>query len=73
MLSLTGYFLHMKIGFQLALTGPSSAFLTNKPCKMDDAASNIRQTIAALSPITSGFSLESMIAKTAGATVVASS
>jgi hypothetical protein len=39
---------------------------------MDDAASNIRQTIAALSPITSGFSLESMIAKTAGATVVAS-
>jgi hypothetical protein len=39
---------------------------------MDDAALNIRQTIAALSPIISGFFLESMIAKTAGATVVAS-
>jgi len=72
MLSLTGYFLHMKIGSQLAFAGPSSGPPTNKPCKMDDAASNIRQTIAALSPITSGFSLESMIAKTAGATVVAS-
>jgi len=72
MLWLTGYFLHMKFGSQLALSGPSSGPPTNKTCKMDDAASNIRQTIAALSPSISGFSLESMIAKTAGATVVAS-
>jgi len=72
MLSLTGYFLHMKFGSQLALKGPSSGPPTNQPCKMDDAALNIRQTIAALSPITSGFFLESMNAKTAGATVVAS-
>jgi len=57
-LSLTGYFLHMKTEIELY--------------KMDDAAFSIRHYVAALLPSNSGFFDESMNAKLAGATIVAS-
>jgi len=57
-LSLTGYFLHMKTEIELY--------------KMDDAAFSIRHYVAALLPTNSGFFDESMNAKLAGATIVAS-
>jgi len=44
----------------------------NEHFKMDDAARTIRQYVAALLRKLSGFYLESLIAKLAGATVVAS-
>jgi len=44
----------------------------NEQWEMDDAAPTIRQYVAALLPIFSGFFLESMVAKLAGATIVAS-
>jgi hypothetical protein len=57
-LSLTGYFLHIKTEIELY--------------KMDDAAFSIRHYVAALLPTNSGFFDESMNAKLAGATIVAS-
>ncbi|MDH3751004.1 MAG: hypothetical protein OEU40_10445 [Gammaproteobacteria bacterium] len=44
----------------------------NEHYKMDDAARYFRQYVAALLPTNSGFFDESMIAKLAGATIVAS-
>jgi hypothetical protein len=46
MLSLTGYFLRIKEINKLVLAGSLSAPPMNERCKMDDAAQNIRQTIA---------------------------
>jgi len=51
---------------------PVADILVNEHYKMDDAACYFRQYVAALLPTNPGFIDDSMIAKLAGATIVAS-
>jgi len=72
MLSLIGFYLHIIVGSIGCFCRPFPDILVNERYKVDDAAQYFRQYVAASLLANSGFYFDSVIAKLAGATIVAS-